>query len=234
MPDDASWTDPVVVPDDLRSLQADIDAYHRELRRHQLRRRHPWIAAMAHRAQGRRLLLPVAVLMAGLAVGSLVVALIAGGTARPAPLRSAPLAPHPAAAPGAVDGLLPDVTVRSTADERTAIRDLRPALVALVPMSCGCAAVLGQLASQAFEVRMRLLAVAPAARDAEVAALSGRVHRGEVVPLFDDSGALATAYAATGLTVLVVRADGTVGYIGRDVVSGVRLELPLQKAVFQP
>jgi hypothetical protein len=29
--DDAPWIDPVVVPDDIRSLQADIDAYHREI-----------------------------------------------------------------------------------------------------------------------------------------------------------------------------------------------------------
>src|SRR3954463_3855210 len=43
MADDAPWIDPVVVPDDIRALQADIEAYHRELRE----ARHPRIRRLA-------------------------------------------------------------------------------------------------------------------------------------------------------------------------------------------
>ena len=32
MPEEMPWADPVVVPDDIRSLQAEIDAYQREVR----------------------------------------------------------------------------------------------------------------------------------------------------------------------------------------------------------
>ena len=39
MPEDMPWADPVVVPDDIRSLQAEIDAYHREVRAARRRRR---------------------------------------------------------------------------------------------------------------------------------------------------------------------------------------------------
>jgi hypothetical protein len=237
VPDDASWTDPVVVPDDIRALQADIDAYHRELRLQRRRRRWRWLTGAG---TGPRLALPAAGLAGSLAVAAIVVNLVRVGTpGGTQPPRAVPVASHPAAAVGSVGGLLPNATVGSVGSigagygdttRRTSIRALRPAVVALVPAHCGCSTLLGQLAAQADESQLPLVVVAPAA-DAEVDVLPGQLHRGVVLPVHDASGVLARTYAAQGVTVLTVAPDATVGYVARNVVAGTRFELAIQQTL---
>ena len=131
---------------------------------------------------------------------------------------------------GELGGLLPDVAVR-TGERTISIRDLRPALVALVPLECGCDRLLAQLASQADEVRVPLVVVAPASTDEEIADLAGRMHRGRVIPVFDGAGRLAAAYDANGVTALGLSADATLAFLRADVAGTDRLEQFLQQMV---
>ena len=226
VPDDAPWIGPVVVPDDLRELQDDIEAYHRELRTAARRRR---FERLTSTRAWRRLIFPITVTTGLLAVAAVVFAVLTVGQPDPGhrPVATA-TASAPAAAVGRPGGLLPDVQV-STANGPMSIRSLRPALVAMVPAYCSCTTLLADLAAQADEAKVPLVVVAPMAQDAEIAALAGQLHRGDVVPAFDAHAALATTYAADGVTVLVVAPDATVSYLQSGVKLGVRLELPLQQ-----
>jgi hypothetical protein len=230
VPDDAPWTGPVVVPDDIRELQADVDAYHRELK-HAARRR--LFGPLTRRDAWRRVSMPFAVSFGIVTLAALVTAVLTLGE-RPVagrPPSAAPVATAPAAAVGQRDGLLPALDLRTSSGRMQPARDLRPALVALVPMRCGCPDLLTGLAEQAAEVRVPLEVVAPAAVDAELSTFPGRLHYDNVVPLWDAGGVLAATYHAVGVTVLVVAPDATVRSIDRDVHQGVRLELQLFAAV---
>ena len=226
MPDDASWLERVVVPDDLSELQADVEAYQRE-RRAAARRRH--FARVTATRAWQQLALPVAVVVGSLAVAGAVMAILTlGHPHRVASPPRAAVATAPVGAPGQLDGLLPDVTLRTSAGAVPA-RDLRPALIALVPLHCDCTSLLAGLASQAHEVPVPLVVVAPAGQDAEVDALAGQLHSGEVQPAFDLTGELREAYGAVGVTVLGLRADATVSFIQKDVNASMRLELWLEQ-----
>lgn len=229
MPDEAPWTDPVVVPDDLRELHADIEAYHRELRA--ARRRRRWQRVTASPAW-QRWSFPGGVLLGATLVAVLVAALLASGAPRPAqPQAKLPLATSVAGVPGSAGGLLPDIPLVDAQATSGSARDLRPALIALVPLSCHCDAVLTTLSGEADEVSLPLYVVAPAAVDAEVAELPQRLHRGTVVAEWDSAGALAREFAAVGVTAVVVGRDGRVEYVARNATTATRLELPLQQAV---
>jgi hypothetical protein len=228
MPEEMPWADPVVVPDDIRALQADIDAYHREQR---LARRRDRRARLTGARLWRRWGFPLGVLTGALALAAIVVAVLvvdtAGHPRRPA---AEPLA-TPTAATGAVGGLLPATHVTTTDGDTVSAASLRPALVVLLPPHCSCPTLLDSLAAQAAEVDLQLVAIGPQAPDAEVAALPGQLHHGRVVAAYDDASALSLAYAAHGVTALVVAGDGVVTYVQRDVTASTRLELPLQAAL---
>jgi hypothetical protein len=224
----------VVVPDDIRDLQADIDAYHRELRRERRRRRRERLLGSA---VWRRWSFPAGVMTGAVVLAAAVfVALAVDGRAiRDRIASPAPLA-RPAASPGVVGALLPDVPVElvtggSAAPHQVALRSLRPALVVLLPARCGCVDVLDRLAAQAASVQLRLVVIGPAAPDAEVASLPGRIHSGAVTAGYDTTGTLRAAYEAVGPTALVVGRDGVVSYVDRRADTHTTLELPLQAAL---
>jgi hypothetical protein len=226
--DDAPWIDPVVVPDDIRSLQADIDAYRREIGQGRRSLRERLASSPTWRDWG----FPAGVVAGAIALATIVfVVLTFAGTNRH-PHVAAGAVGSPTAAVGTLHGLLPDVTIQTQTGDREPARDLRPALLALLPQPCGCAARVDQLAGQAAEVGVPLVVVAPAAVDAEVAALPGQSHRGKVLAAFDPVGALASTYAASGVTVLVLAPDATVTYIHRGTQPGEHdLELPLMSGI---
>ena len=232
MGDDAPWIDPVVVPDDIRALQADIDAYHRELRE---AGRHRFTRRLTESLVWRRGAMPLAVLATSLGLAAVVFAVLTlgdpgvGRRALPAPVASAPTA-----AVGEIDGLLPDVTLRTVGGDSRSVRELRPALVALLPLHCDCAAMVNSLAGQAETVGASLVAVAPVSADAEVAALPGRTHSGHVTAYFDSEHALADAYGAVGVTLLVVAPDSTVRHVVRDAQPGVHVEAMLYDGIQVP
>src|SRR3954453_15246928 len=232
MADDAPWIDPVVVPDDIRALQADVDAYHREIReasRRRLVRRLTASSAWRHGAK------PLAVFGAALALAGIVFTVLTlgdpgvGRRALPTPVATAPLASI-----GEVDGLMPDLTVRTGTGQPRRGGGLRPVLFALLPGRCDCAALVEPLAGQAETVGASLVAIAPAAIDAEVAALPGRIHSGRVTAYFDPAHALADIYSAIGVTLLVVSPDATVSHVLPNVQPGVHLEAQLFDGITAP
>src|SRR4051812_36549626 len=163
MPEEMPWADPVVVPDDIRSLQAEIDAYHREVRADRWRRRREQLAGTW---LWRRWSFPLGVLTGALALAATVVTLLAvDGAGRPAHPRAVPLA-APTLAPGHVGGLLPATTLTSTTGMRLDARALRPALIVLLPAHCDCAKLLDSLAAQAAEVQVQLAVIGAGPRDA--------------------------------------------------------------------
>jgi hypothetical protein len=227
MPDDAPWAEPVVVPDDLRSLQADVEAYHRERRLAPRRRRRERITGTR---LWRRVGIPLTVLAGMLALTGTVFAALLLGHPGPQPVpMAAPLAAPSVGTTGEVGGRIPEVTLATNIGPLTTWDpSLRPALVALVPIGCSCTDTLINLAAQADEVRIPLVAVAPQADDAEVAALPGQTHRGRVLPAFDAAGDLAATYGADALTVLGLAQDGTVRFVLDEGDAGLqRLELQL-------
>ena len=234
MPDDAAWADHVVVPDDARELAPDVDAYHRELRSERRARRWGWLIN-SHLWQ--RWSFPLGMVAGALSLAALMFVLLAfestpGRTPR---LTATPLA-TPSYAPGERGGLLPDVLLSSAPEGASGtVRSslaLRPALVALLPVSCNCTDVVAALAKQAGDVGVNLAVVAPGSRDAEVSALPGRVAG--IKTWYDGTGALATAYGAHGVTVLVVDPDGVVSDVQRDTTADTARMLPLQSLLLLP
>ena len=209
----------IQIPDDARELDDEIAAYHRELQ------------SARRRARANRVLLldrwrrfgvtgPVAigVLAMAIAVTALFVALRPDRAGSPRP---EPLATQPNAAVGSVGGLITDAglligTTRSA-------RSLRPAVLALVPPSCGCFDVVDSLARQAGQFGLKLYVVAPAGVDAQIDEMTSNVHGGRATPAFDPTGALAQTYRASGVTAILLRSDGVVTGVVRDVTTSTRV-----------
>ncbi|MFB4317374.1 hypothetical protein [Actinomadura sp. 21ATH] len=225
----------VVVPDDARELDRDVLAYHREERR---RRR---------RERTRRVLRPFG--RYGVAVpiiaGALLVALVSGALMtvfgpRPAPRPTAALlAPHPSAGPGRVGGYLPDGTVVRLGKERTTmpLREMRPAVIGIVPAGCRCEAVVDDLAGDAKANQLNFWLAAdrrgasPApAEDAlrDLRTLAGTVHAGTPLVVDDAKGVLASTYGTGALTAVLVQPDGVVAHVvseprpGRELTDKIR------------
>ncbi len=234
MPDDAAWADHVVVPDDARELDADVETYRRELRAARRARRWAWLTGSP---TWQRWSFPLGMVAGALLLAALVFVLLAFESApgRPARLPASPLA-TPSYAPGATGGLLPDTLLSSApqggAGTVASARTLRPALVALLPISCHCTDVVDALAKQAGDIGVSLAVVAPGGLDAEVSALHGQV-RG-VTTWYDGTGALAAAFRAHGVTVLVVDPDGVVSFVQRDTTAARARTLPLQSFLLLP
>jgi hypothetical protein len=228
MPEEMPWADPVVVPDDIRSLQAEIDAYHREVRADRRRRRRERLTGTW---LWRRWSFPLGVMTGAVALAAAVATVLAvDGASRPGHPHAVPLATA-TVAPGQVGGLLPSATLTTTTGAHVSSRALRPALLVLLPAHCDCAKLLDSLAAQAAEVQVDLAVVGSGSRDAEVAALPGQLHHGPVIAAYDAAGTLASAYNASGVTALVVQRDGVVSYVRSKLTASSRLELPLQAAL---
>jgi hypothetical protein len=201
---DASWAD-VVVPDDISSLVADVEAYRREVRR---ARRRAWQA----RVMSRPGILPlsivsIALLLAGIVATLLTVLAPSAGDSAPA---TRPLA-HTRVADGSVGGLVPAVGL-SELGAPVRSQALRPAVIALVPASCNCTARLRTLAGQADQVGYPLdvvtTATPPAAADALIKALdTGKPH---VLLDASSTNSLYDQVGAVGLTLLLVQSNGVI------------------------
>jgi hypothetical protein len=209
----------VAVPDDARELDGDVLAYHRELR---LARRRAQVdrVFLLRRLRPYGLTGPLVVVVLGLVVSvtALFLALGPGGSRSP---RQEPLA-EPLAHVGEIDGLIPDAARGVDGSTRFA-RTLRPAVLALVPAPCGCPDVLDNLAHQSAQFGLRLYVVGPSSIDPEIDKLVSGVHSGHAVPAADPSGTLTKAYAAHGVTVVLLRSDGVVRAVVRDATAGTLL-----------
>lgn len=206
---DAGWAD-VVVPDDIRELAPDIEAYHKERRRVARRDR-------LQRLMARRAALPLVIVACAVVIATVIAMLLTmlAPSTLSRPPAGAPIATNPGAAVGQRGGLLPDATLHSQ-DGEVSARATRPVLLALIPLHCGCTNLLSRFAGQAFSENMRLDVVAPAATDAEAVSMVNSINGGEASLLYDPAGALAQALHATGVTLVMVNRDATIYQIFRS------------------
>jgi hypothetical protein len=221
----------IEIPDDARELDRDVQAYHRELR---AQRRH----LRRHRLRG-----PLASdgMVMPLLAGCLVFALIAavlltvfaatgdvvprsilphGASGRNAPGAAAPGSTSAAGAIFEARSPLPDKTIE-VSGKNVALRTLTTSALALVPAGCGCQAALQQMIKQALESDVALYLVTT---DPGVAALQRIASPHPAVRVADDhQNVLATAYSASGLSVILVGADGSVS-LAQRLQPGLQLE----------
>jgi hypothetical protein len=182
---DPAWLESVVVPDDISELDADVRALQRERR-------------VAARQRLVRRVLPVHRLSAPIVIVVLVVASALTGLVvlfqprRPGAGQAAPLA-TPSAQVGEVRGLVPDVRLDLADGSSKAVRDYRPAVLALVPSGCACDAAVRETSLTAASHRVVFVLVDPAPP-----APTTRADRGVILRGTDATGTLARTYGAAG------------------------------------
>lgn len=209
----------VVVPDDARELDADLAEWRREERR---RRREERIRRLLRPLTRYGLAVPVLVFALVLTIVSGILITVFG----PRPLPQNPAAPlaSPTAEIGAVGGRLPNARVVVNATERS-VESLRPAVLVIMPSGCACEPRLRELARQAagqslhfyLLIDRRTSGQSVEAAHQELRPVANDVTE-TVTGIVDDPGnALASAYRAQGLTAVVVRGDGLVSQVFRDL-----------------
>ena len=213
----------LLVPDDARSLDADRDLYLREHSRGStpgLYFRSYVLGRFAPAGLSAPLILLVLVVV-GLVAGS-----VAFFTPAPTtdPFPGLPLAPNAQAPAGQVNGLLPVVVV-GIDQQKVSIRAFRPAAVALVPVSCGsCVSVLRNVQAQVDEYGVRLVLVGSPKQTSQLEQIDQSALGGDATVASDPQGAMSTIYQPSGITLLLVHADGVVGAVLANVGPADRLE----------
>lgn len=212
----------VVIPDDARELEPDRRAWLREQRGEPAgassrgwRRllpgstRRGWAGSVG-------LLVPVMAVAAAL---SLLLTLTSGpGEPRPP---AAPLA-SPSVADGAVGGLLPDVLLASQTGP-VSTRTLRPAVLMLLPATCTCQRTVSAVSAAAVSHRLQVWLLSDgselsAARQmANAARAAVGVGPDDIAVLSGAIAPLQRDYQMSGVTLVLVRANGVVADVLRDV-----------------
>lgn len=208
------------VPDDARELAADAVAVRAELRaeakasRRRLRRAGPRL----------HLLLIGSVLVASLGV---LVPMVLGRSRPAVPLaKPAPLRELVDERVGEVGGLLPAADIWTFAGERTA-RELRPAVLVLIPPGCACDAHVRHIAAETARHPVPVHLLGGASK--EINRVIGE-SRGRVRTLVNRDGALARTYLTDGsVTLVLVRSDGVVSRIVRGVRPGLSLDAAMDR-----
>jgi hypothetical protein len=213
----------VVIPDDARELDRDVQAYYREIRA--LRRR-----SRVRRFTGpvvrRGLVIPiVAICLAVTLVAGTLFTVRAGrliplATGRPTP-GSAP--PASASTTGAV---LPDATVLY-GGKQVALRGLAPAVLTWVPAGCRCGPLLGRLAQQAKLAGVSIYFVGTESTMTQLPELADQAGPGEGKRVvYDTRNVLAKTYYLSGLSAVLAHSGASVqtGDVLKMLTSSVQLE----------
>lgn len=204
----------VVIPDDLRELDAEVAAYRRELdavRKSERRQRrlHRFTPRWARGGLPSPIFTAVLLIIATTGLLLSVFAPVTREAQHDLPVTS--LA-HPAIAEGLPGGLLPETTLVAD-NNRLSSRGIRPAIFALMPAHCDCAALVRQIVGQANEQKPSIYVVlVSAGTDTTAAKLADASDAGNRLPIGvnDLKGKLAATYHADRSlpTLLLVRADG--------------------------
>jgi hypothetical protein len=240
----------LLVPDDARSLDVDRRAYLGELagrngdppRRDRRRTDVPDVGPGGHKgtpgppARWRQLafggaggvglagpVLLVLLVVVGL-VGSTFSVFVASPSSDRAMTALAAASTGPA---GQVGGLLPDLPV-TVAGSSYSLRDFRPAMLVLVPATCqACGDVLRSLHSQAQEYDLVFALVGAPAQVGQLRALNEAELGGGATIAVDSNDVIHSSYQPSGVTALLVRSNGIVAKVARDVTATTRLETAL-------
>jgi hypothetical protein len=212
----------IVIPDDARELDRDVQAYQRELRALRRRRRASRLRRPLTR-DGMVLPLLAGCLMLALLTSTLLIMFAAGQTGMPR-LTPRPAVTHhnvakPTPSAGQIGGLLPvlAVVIGGKSVQLRTVTAAGPSVLALVPPSCQCASTLRQLSAQAAQAHVLVYLVGTTGGMQQLAELA--VAAGQpAARIADDARAvLATTYSARGVTAILVRSDGTVTSVIRQL-----------------
>lgn len=132
---------------------------------------------------------------------------------------SRPLA-NPSARPGAADALLPDMALTAGRTHAIRLRNVRPAVLVVVPAGCACDPLVSDVIDSTSASRLKVLLIGPGGDPA----LPAAVPRSRVSAATDAGGRLAATYDSGLLPlVLFVRSDGTVSRVMHDARPGAEL-----------
>ena len=219
----------VVIPDDARELDRDVQAYRRELRALRRRQRASRLRRPLTR-DGMVLPLLAGCLILALITSTLLIMFAAdqtGMSGLPARTAAGPALPQHHATPrsqpttGQVGGPLPAtvLTIGGKPEPLSTVTTAGPSVLALIPLACPCASVLRQLGAQAARAHVPLYLVGTGAGMKQVAQLAVQARQGSARVADDTRNVLGRTYRASGLTAILVRPGGSVASIARLATS---------------
>ena len=228
----------VVIPDDARELDRDVQAYQRELRALRRKRRVSRLRGPLTR-DGMVLPLLAGCLMLALLTSTLLIMFAADQTGVPTMPRSAVTqsspkhTPTPAEPPvGHIGGPLPaaTVTIGGKPVQLRTVTAAMPSVLTLVPRNCNCALALRQLSSLAAQEGVHVYFVGTAAVMPQLTRLATAAGQATSrVAIAEDQGnVLGRMYGQKGLTAILVRRDGTVAKVIPQLPQPKQLETGLQ------
>jgi hypothetical protein len=211
----------IVIPDDARELDRDVQAYQRELRA--LRRRRASRLRGPLTRDGMVLPLLAGCLMLALLTSTLLIMFAADQTGvpqlTPRPAVTQHNSPQRTPAAGKIGGLLPVavVLIGGRSVQLRAVTAAGPSVLTLVPQNCKCASTLQQLSVQAAQAHVLVYLVGTHAGMQQLAKLAAQAGQTAARVADDTSDVLATTYGQKGVTAILVRSDGTVASVIRQL-----------------
>jgi len=216
----------IVIPDDARELDRDVQAYQRELRALRRRQRASRLRGPLSR-DGMVLPLLAGCLILALITSTLLIMFAADQTGipdlpshtaagpaakqRPPAVRSQPAA-------GQLNGPLPAGLVVIGGKTVSLRAVTAPSVLALIPLACQCAPALRQLGAQAAQAHVALYLVGTGGGMKQVAQLAAQAGQPSARIADDLSDVLGRTYGPsgpTGLTAILVRSGGSVASVAR-------------------
>lgn len=199
----------LVVPDDVRELDADVRAYRREQRVEARKRRLRALLLWRRFGLPGWVIIATAFLLAGFVSLMLLFPTSERETAKPDPLAA------PVRAEGEEGGLVLDVPIRRDKNHQQSLRSLRPAIVMLLPERCDCGSRSQTVAKAAQQHHVLSVLVGQ-----DVPSRPLGLTDSDVVRATDPTGTLAAHYKLSDRPVLLfVRSDGVINRILLDVPS---------------
>ena len=226
----------IVVPDDARELDRDMQAYQRELRALRRKRRVSRLRGPLTR-DGMVLPLLAGCLMLALLTSTLLIMFAADQTGAPDLPRSLATQSQPKNTPttqpaaGQLNGALPTATVK-VGGKAVLLRTVTAAMasmLALVPPGCKCASELRQLRSQAARADVLVYFVGTPQVMPQLTGLVTAAGQSASRVAEDTGNVLGSTYRQKGLTAILVRRDGTVASVIRQLPQPKQLDTGLQE-----
>ena len=202
----------IVVPDDARELDRDVLAYHREQRARRRRQRtlRLFRPFRVRDVGGQAAIIPL--IAACLAISLVGGALLSVLTMSPAfaPTVSGRRPATPTAAAPATLATLPAGSVQLLDGRTKRVQSLRSSVIALIPASCRCDALLSRLSRQAVAAHVPLYFAGSGAVIRELTGYAKNDGDGKAIAAADNGNVLGAAYhPGSKLTVLLVDKDAT-------------------------
>ncbi len=219
----------IEIPDDARELDRDLQAYRRELR---AQRRLRLVRRLGGPLARDGMVLPLlaSCLALTLLIGTLLTMFTASRAIAPVTTAASTSGAPAVGEPG---GPLPAASVLA-AGKTIQLRSLHPAVLAIVPANCGCAAAAQQLSSQAAAAHVKLFFAGTGTGVSTAAMLASEAGLNASRVLSDAHDTLARAYLPVGLTAILVYHDGSVASIKRELTATLQLTRPIRALAGRP